>query len=41
VLAEIGGPSSLRALARCGARFPDDPFLEFAVKAAADRIGAR
>jgi HEAT repeat protein len=41
VLAEIGGPSSLPALARCGARFPDDPFLEFAVKAAADRIGAR
>ncbi|GLH76679.1 hypothetical protein SSBR45G_15870 [Bradyrhizobium sp. SSBR45G] len=41
VLAETGGPSSLPALARCGARFPDDPFLAFAVKAAADRIGAR
>jgi HEAT repeat protein len=41
VLAEIGGQSSLPALARCGARFPDDPFLRFAVKAAADRIGSR
>jgi HEAT repeats len=41
VLAEIGGPPSLPALARCGARFPDDPFLGFAVKAASDRIGAR
>jgi HEAT repeat protein len=41
VLAETGSPSSLPALARCGARFPDDPFLGFAVKAAADRIGSR
>jgi HEAT repeat protein len=41
VLAEIGGPSSLPALAKCGARFPDDPFLGFAVKTAADRIGSR
>jgi HEAT repeat protein len=41
VLAETGGPSSLPALARCGARFPDDPFLGFAVKAASDRIGSR
>jgi HEAT repeat protein len=41
VLAETGGPSSLRSLAKCGARFPDDPFLAFAVKAAADRIGSR
>jgi HEAT repeat protein len=41
VLAEIGTSSSLPALARCGARFPDDPFLAFAVKAAADRIGSR
>jgi hypothetical protein len=41
VLAEIGGPLSLPALAKCGARFPDDPFLAFAVKTAADRIGAR
>jgi HEAT repeat protein len=41
VLAEIGGPASLPALAGCGARFPDDPFLRFAVKTAADRIGSR
>lgn len=41
VLAETGGLQSLPALARCGARFPDDPFLAFAVKAAIDRIGAR
>jgi HEAT repeat protein len=41
VLTEIGDPSSLPALARCGARFPDDPFLAFAIKAATDRIGAR
>ena len=41
VLAEIGDSSSLPALTACGARFPDDPFLEFAVKAAADRVGAR
>jgi HEAT repeat protein len=41
VLAETGAPSSLPALVRCGARFPDDPFLGFAVKAAADRIGSR
>ena len=40
VLAEIGGPS-LPALARCAARFPDDPFLAFAIKAASDRIGSR
>lgn len=41
VLAETGSSSSLPALARCGARFPDDPFLGFAVKAATDRIGSR
>jgi HEAT repeat protein len=40
VLAEIGSPDVLPALARCAARFPDQPFLHFAVKAASDRIGA-
>ena len=38
VLAEIGDATALPHLARCSARFPDDPFLTFAVKAAADRI---
>lgn len=41
VLAETGGPSSLQALARCSERFPGDPFLAFAIKAATDRIGTR
>jgi HEAT repeat protein len=40
VLAEIGDATSLPILARCAARFPDDPFLTFAVKAASDRIGS-
>jgi HEAT repeat protein len=40
VLAEIGDLASLPILARCAARFPDDPFLTFAVKAASGRIGS-
>ena len=40
VLAETGDEASLPILARCAARFPDDPFLTFAVKAASDRIGS-
>jgi HEAT repeat protein len=40
VLAETGDVASLPILARCAARFPDDPFLTFAVKAACDRIGS-
>jgi HEAT repeat protein len=40
VLAETGDAASLPILARCAARFPDDPFLTFAVKAACDRIGS-
>lgn len=40
VLAETGNTACLPALARCAARFPDDPFLKFAVKVASDRIGA-
>jgi HEAT repeat protein len=41
VLAETGNARSLPALARCGVRFPDDPFLIFAIKVARDRIGSR
>jgi HEAT repeat protein len=40
VLAETGNVASLPILARCAARFPDDPFLTFAVKVAGDRIGS-
>jgi HEAT repeat protein len=38
VLAEIGGPEALPALARCAQRFRETPFLEFSIKATADRI---
>ncbi len=38
VLAEIGDRDALPALARCAARFPDDPFLAFAVKVASQRL---
>jgi HEAT repeat protein len=41
VLAETGDSTILPALARCAARFPDDPFLGFAVKVASSRIGSR
>jgi HEAT repeat protein len=41
VLAETGNAASLPILSRCAERFPDDPFLTFAVKAARDRIGSR
>jgi HEAT repeat protein len=41
VLAEAGSVASLPTLARCVDRFPDDPFLTFAVKLARDRIGSR
>ena len=40
VLAETGDVASLPILARCAARFPNDPFLTFAVRAASDRIGS-
>lgn len=40
VLAEVGGPEALPALDRCAARFPDEPFLAFAIKVAGDRISA-
>jgi HEAT repeat protein len=41
VLAEIGSPSALPVLAQCAARFPDDPFLAFAIGMASDRIGSQ
>lgn len=41
VLSEVGDASVMPALATCASRFPDDPFLGFAVGAARDRIGSR
>ena len=41
VLAEIGTPAALPLLAQCAARFPDDPFLAFAIGMARDRIGSQ
>jgi HEAT repeat protein len=38
VLAEIGNADAVPSLARCAARFPDDPFLGFAVAAATERL---
>ena len=39
VLAEIGRPEVLPALAACAERFADDGFLEFGIKVAVARIG--
>jgi HEAT repeat protein len=39
VLAEIGDKSAAPALALCAARFPDDPFLAFAIKVAGEQLG--
>jgi HEAT repeat protein len=39
VLAEIGRPEALPALARCAERFAGDSFLAFSIKVATDRIG--
>lgn len=41
VLSEIGAAVARPALARCAARFPDDPFLGFAVKTALERLSGR
>jgi HEAT repeat protein len=38
VLAEVGGPAVLPALDSCAARFPQMPFIAFAVRIARDRI---
>lgn len=40
VLAEVGIPEALPALARCAQRFPQTTFLIFAIKIATDRIAA-
>lgn len=40
VLAEVGGPDALEPLRACAARFGDEPFLVFAIRAALERIGA-
>jgi HEAT repeat protein len=39
VLAEVGGPEMVEALRAVSRRFPDQPFLAFAVRAAIKRIG--
>jgi HEAT repeat protein len=41
VIAEVGGPELLPALAECAARFPDDSFLAFAIQVASERIGSQ
>ncbi|MES2605703.1 MAG: HEAT repeat domain-containing protein [Pseudomonadota bacterium] len=38
VLAEVGGPTALPALAACAERFPNTSFLTFAIKIARDRL---
>jgi HEAT repeat protein len=38
VLAEIGNADAIQPLARCAARFPNDPFLKFAIEAATSRL---
>jgi HEAT repeat protein len=37
-LGEIGDATALPALSKCAERFPDDPFLGFAMKVVADRL---
>jgi HEAT repeat protein len=41
VLAEIGDAKALPALTQCAARFPDDPFLGFAIEVAVERLRAQ
>jgi HEAT repeat protein len=41
VLAEVGGPAALPALAACAQRFSDNPFLGFAIKTATERISSQ
>jgi HEAT repeat protein len=40
VLTEIGDTNALPALAQCADRFPNDPFLLFAIKTARERLAA-
>ena len=41
VLSEIGDADAVAALARCAARFPNDPFLTFAIETASRRLSAQ
>jgi HEAT repeat protein len=41
VLADTGSPDLLPLLAQCAARFPDDPFLVFAMEIAGERLGSQ
>jgi HEAT repeat protein len=41
VLAEVGNPTALPALATCAHRFRESPFLAFSIQVAADRIKAQ
>jgi hypothetical protein len=41
VLAEAGRPELLPVMAACAARFPNDPYLAFAVQIASERIGSK
>lgn len=38
VLAEIGDADAVPSLARCAARFPNDPFLRFSIQAVSDQL---
>jgi len=41
VLTEIGGTEALPVLSACAARFPNEPFLIFSIKAASARISSQ
>jgi HEAT repeat protein len=41
VIADVGSADALEPLHRCALRFPGQPFLDFAIKIACDRIGAQ
>jgi HEAT repeat protein len=41
VIADIGAPAALPSLRRCAERFTGQPFLDFAIKVACERIGAQ
>ena len=41
VLAETGSPGLVELFKQCAARFPDDPFLAFAIRVASERLGTQ
>jgi HEAT repeat protein len=41
VLAETGGPGVAALLDQCARRFPEDPFLSFAIRAAGERLAGQ